>query len=57
MIMFAVARLFVWPDRVKIVSGGKSDTGAANFFTYAAAVCVWRISTGDVRLFNLFTVR
>lgn len=34
----------------------KGDTSAANFFTYKA-VCVWRISNGDVRLFNLFTVR
>lgn len=36
--------------------GKKGDTSAANFFTYKA-VCVWRISNGDVRLFNLFTVR
>lgn len=49
--------MLICPHQVNSISGGKSDTVAANFFTYAAAVCVCRISTGDVRLFNLFTVR
>lgn len=32
------------------------ETTTANLSTYKA-LCVWRISNGNVRLFNLFTVR